>query len=238
MRIALTSIPYINREEFFIDLNSTWKKYKLEDLGFSRVFSSRLSKKDLDEELDNMIEVFSKYSNPLKDNVIFSISPIDFLVKLMFAIDDQWIPKELFNEYIDKIKPLFNNIDVIFYLPISKFNEIKIPDSIQIDEFCDAKFLADMNENIQDLISLYNIRLKNPFFDVENCPAIIEIFGSAKEKIANVKMYIDKKGVLHEPKLVLPEQQAKLIDQLGKDLDNQLIEEQEAKLNKAQKKLS
>ena len=44
MRIALTSIPYINREKFFIDLKETWHNYKIHDMGFSQVYSSRLKK--------------------------------------------------------------------------------------------------------------------------------------------------------------------------------------------------
>ena len=72
MRIALTSIPYINREKFFIDLKSTWPNYKLCDLGFSQVFSSQLTKEKLNEELSHIIEIYSKYNNPLKDNVILS----------------------------------------------------------------------------------------------------------------------------------------------------------------------
>lgn len=221
MRIALTSIPYINREKFFIDLKSTWPNYKLCDLGFSQVFSSQLTKEKLDEELSHIIETYSKYNNPLKDNVIFSISPIDFLVKIMFAVDDQWIEKELFNEYVEKICPLFDNIDVIYYLPISKFNKINIPDRVQLDEFCDSKFLADMDNNIKDIIALFNIRLQNPFFDVENCPAVIEIFGTDEQKIQNVKMYLDTQGELREPNNIISKEQNELLKALNKDLEQQ-----------------
>ena len=57
MRIALTSIPYINREKFFIDLKDTWPNYKIHDLGFSQMFSSKLTKEKLDEELNKIIEI-------------------------------------------------------------------------------------------------------------------------------------------------------------------------------------
>lgn len=235
MRIALTSIPYINREKFFIDLKDTWPNYKIHDLGFSQMFSSKLTKEKLDEELNKIIEIYSKYNNALSDNVIFSISPIDFLVKVMFAIDDQWIDKTLFLYFVEKIKPLFNNVDVIFYLPISKFNDIKIPDQIQMDEFCDAKFLADLDNNIKDIIALFNIRLKNPFFNVEDCPAVIEIFGTDEQKIQNVKMYLDKDGVLREPNNILNQEQNKLLEVLSKDLK---LQEKELEDNNKNKKVN
>ena len=235
MRIALTSIPYINREKFFIDLKDTWPNYKIHDLGFSQMFSSKLTKEKLDEELNKIIEIYSKYNNALSDNVIFSISPIDFLVKVMFAIDDQWIDKTLFLYFVEKIKPLFNNVDVIFYLPISKFNDIKIPDQIQMDEFCDAKFLADLDNNIKDIIALFNIRLKNPFFNVEDCPAVIEIFGTDEQKIQNVKMYLDKDGVLRKPNNILNQEQNKLLEVLSKDLK---LQEKELEDNNKNKKVN
>lgn len=232
MRIALTSIPYINREKFFIDLKETWPNYKIHDMGFSQVYSSRLTKENLDNELQEITNIFSKYNNALNDNVIFSISPIDFLVKVMFAISDQWIEQSLFKEYVNKIKPLFDNIDVIYYLPISKFNEIKIPDSIQMDEFCDSKFLADMDNNIKDIIALFNIRLKNPFFDVENCPAVIEIFGTDEQKIQNVRMYLEKDGSLREPNSILNKEQNKLLENLTKNLEQQEKDFKNKKIDK------
>ena len=233
MRIALTSIPYINREKFFIDLKSTWPQYKIHDIGFSKIFSSKLTKEDIDNEVENAIKIFSQYDNHLTDNVIFSESPIDLLAKIMFAVEDQWIDSTLFKEYVDKIRPLFNNVDVIFYLPISKFNDIKIPDSIQYDEFCDAKFLADLNESLQNIISLFNIHLKNPFFDVENCPPVIEIFGTDEQKIQNVKMYLDDKGILREPNNILNKEQNELL----KSIENNLVlQEKEIIENKTEKK--
>ena len=221
MRIAITSIPYNGRESFFTNIQKTWPNYKLEDLGFGNIYSTKLNVDDLTKEVDNMLNVLSKYTS-IEDNVVISTSPIDLLVKIFFAIDDQWIPSDFLKNNIDKIKKMFDFIDVIFYLPVSKFNIMNIPNNISIDEYLDEKFLSDLENNIKNLFVIYQTRLKNPFFDVENCPAIIEIFGNDIEKIEIVKMYLDNNGKLKEPQIVLPKEDSVLVDQLSKEMDVEL----------------
>ena len=61
----------------------------------------------------------------------------------------------------------------------------------------------------------------NTFFDVENCPAVIEIFGTDEQKIQNVKMYLDTQGKLREPNNIISKEQNELLKALNKDLEQQ-----------------
>ena len=131
---------------------------------------------------------------------------------------------------------MFKHLDCIFYIPVSKFNEIDAPDKISVAEFYDENFLDKLNQNLNDLYLAYTIRMKNPFVDVEDCPAIIEVCGKDEEKIQMVKMLLDDDGKLKEPQVVLPEAESELVQSLTEQLDKDLEEIQKEKAKKLKDK--
>lgn len=223
MRIGLTSIPYIKREKFFIDIKDQWNNYKLIDKGFGNIYVDKLNEESLQKEIDELYDELKKY-NSIKDNIVCSTSPIDLIAKLIFAVEDHHISPEFCNKNLKTIHKMFNCLDVIFYIPISKFNEFNIPDKIPANEYYDEKFLNNIHTNLQDLFIAYTTRLKNPFFDVENCPAIIEVVGTDEQKIGMVKMFLNNDGTLKEPNIVLPQEDSEIINEFTKQLDNDLEE--------------
>lgn len=231
MRIGLASIPYIKREKFFIDLKDTWNNYKLIDKGFGNVFIDKLEENILQKEIDDLYDELCKY-NSIKENVVFSTSPIDIIARLIWAVSENYISRDFFNKNLKTLNKMFKHLDCIFYLPVSKFNELNPPDSISAAEFYDENFLDKINQNLNDLYLAYSIRMQNPFFDVEDCPAIIEVYGSDDEKIQMVKMFLDDKGVLKEPQVVLPEAESELIQNLTEQLDKDLEDIQNEKMKK------
>lgn len=236
MRIGLAGIPYIGREKFFIDFKDTWNDYTLIDKGFGNVYIDKLMDETvLQQEIDDLYESIKKYTS-INDKILLSTSPIDLISKLLFGIENRYVSNDFLNKNLKTINKMFDCLDVIFYIPISKFNKFTTPDKLPINEFYDELFLNAMNENFTDLYVTYATRLKNPFFDVENCPAIIEVCGDEKEKIESLKLLIDKEGNLIQSQSVLPKAETELIDNLNEQLTNDLIEIEKDKKTKKDKK--
>jgi hypothetical protein len=86
------------------------------------------------------------------------------------------------------------NLDIIFFIPMTKHNPkieddgVRETDKVYIKEI-DSFFKViqrHYHEHPQD----------NPFFPREDSPALIEVFGDQRERIQMIKLYLDNDGDL------------------------------------------
>ena len=127
------------------------------------------------------------------DNVVFDRCALDNIVYSLWAagtnssdIDSEFIGKcaELVKEYMRKI-------DIIFFLPITKVAPVKLEAREGRD--IDPVYVAEI-DNIFKAIAKSHSEGKCPFFNHDDAPPIIEIYGSPAERIELIKLYVDSAG--------------------------------------------
>jgi hypothetical protein len=129
------------------------------------------------------------------DNVIMDRCPIDNLVYSLWCLEKGVgdIDEEFITKCIPLVSESMRHLDVIFFLPITKFNNIKIEDDGVRET--DPNYIKEIDHIFKAIQAQYQQHpQENPFFPKDDSPALIEVFGSRHERIEMVKLYIDIDG--------------------------------------------
>jgi hypothetical protein len=85
------------------------------------------------------------------------------------------------------------SLDIIFFIPMTKFNKMNIVDNGTRET--DPVYISEIDQIFKGLQAQYQQHpQENPFFPRDDSPALIEIFGSRKERIQMIKLYLDDDG--------------------------------------------
>ena len=243
MRILISGTANTGKTTLIKDFLNNWPNYRTPESSYRDLIKEKNyphSKKCNQEGqwaiLNCMIDEMQKYSKD--DTVIFDRGPLDCLVYSLWAcemsssdIDEQFISK-----MIPIVKESMKNLDVIFYIPISKSSPIPINN----DGFreVDPTYITEIDNIFKAIFHLYQHSFNdNPFLPSDDCPAIIEIFGSREERIALMQQYLNVDGE------VIGEEGGSILDphnirELEKLLEDQLTADQKEKLFKREKELA
>ena len=174
--------------------------------------SSKTNKETQRKILDFQIEEQQKYRRG--DNVIFDRCPLDNLVYSMWACEQEGndIDEEFISSCIPLVRESFRDLDIIFFVPITKVAPIGIVEdgirdtSQQIIEEIDNIFKAVHRDHEENP--------KTNIFIVDDKPPIIEVFGNRRERIEILKLYIDAEGDAMSPGNLIDEKTLESIKKL------------------------
>ena len=202
MRIAISGTANLGKSTLVQDFLQEWNMYGREVKTYRDVLNEKQlphSKKTTKESqkaiLDYMVDTLKEFKKG--DKVIFDRCPLDNLVYSMWAMsqEDSDIDEDFIDECIPIVKEALTNLDIIFFIPITKFNKIDIED----DGFreTDKQYIKEIDNFFKVLQRHYHEHPQdNPFFPRDDSPALIEVFGSREERINMIKLYIDAEGDL------------------------------------------
>ena len=202
MRIAICGTANVGKSTLLQDFLQEWDMYGREVKTYRDVLNEKglpHSKKTTKESqkaiLDYMVDTLKEFKKG--DKVIFDRCPLDNLVYSMWAMsqEDNDIDEDFIDECIPIVKEALTNLDIIFFIPITKFNKIDIEE----DGFreTDKQYIQEIDSFFKVLQRHYHDHPQdNPFFPRDDSPALIEIFGSKEERIGMIKLYIDAEGDL------------------------------------------
>jgi nicotinamide riboside kinase len=202
MRIAISGTANLGKSTLVQDFLQEWNMYGREVKTYRDVLNEKQlphSKKTTKESqkaiLDYMVDTLKEFKKG--DKVIFDRCPLDNLVYSMWAMsqEDSDIDEDFIDECIPIVKEVLTNLDIIFFIPITKFNKIDIED----DGFreTDKQYIKEIDNFFKVLQRHYHEHPQdNPFFPRDDSPALIEVFGSREERINMIKLYIDAEGDL------------------------------------------
>jgi hypothetical protein len=144
--------------------------------------------------LNWMTEEQEKY--PKGSYVIYDRCPLDNLVYTLVANEKNTISDETTALSIEITKKSLSNIDIIFLLRHDP--DIRIVDDGMRDT--NKEYILEVDSMFDGLYKQYSDYLENtPFFDKEDCPAIIVVEGkSIDDRLAWIGEFIDPMGNLIE----------------------------------------
>jgi len=202
MRIAISGTACQGKTTLITDFLEQWPNYKTPKKTYRDIIkennldhSSKTNKKTQKKILDFMIKEQKKYRG--SDNVIFDRCPLDNLVYSIWAteqpdldIDDKFVQK-----CIPLVRESFRNLDIIFFTPITKVASVEHVEDDLRDT--DPKVIEGIDNIFKAMHREYMNNDASVFFIKDDRPGIIEVFGSRRERIEILKLYIDAEGDIH-----------------------------------------
>ena len=202
MRIAICGTANMGKSTLIKDFLKRFPTYKADTETYrDKIVNEELPhSKETNQDtqwkiLNHMIDGLQKYKND--DNVIFDRCPIDNLVYSLWSLEKD--SSDIDDDFIEKCLPLvqqsMHHIDIIFFLPISKFNKMTIEKDGMRET--DKQYIAEIDAFFKVIQRHYNENPQdNPFFPREDMPGFIEIFGNRDERIKMIELYVDEEGDL------------------------------------------
>lgn len=198
MRISVSGTAGQGKSTFVKDFIQEWSMYTTPEKTYRDIIKekgythSQQTTKDTQWDILNcMVDEQMKYTRD--DYVIFDRTPIDNIVYTIWSCAKQ--DTDIDNEFVKKCMPLISEsmkfLDVILVTPITRAAPIAIEEG-------DSEVDKVYNEEIDHLFkAIKRDWEKNPeskFFNDEDRPAMIDIFGQPHERIQIAKLYIDADG--------------------------------------------
>jgi hypothetical protein len=202
MRIAISGSACQGKSTLVSDAIKEWPMYKSTSSTYRDLIKaenlphSKNATKDGQWKILNLlVDELQKYDK--KDKVIFDRCPMDNLIYSLWAYEKQ--SSDIDKEFIDKCIPLvresLKHLDIIFFLPITKAAPVPIINDGLREH--DEIYIKEIDALFKSMTYQYSHNLgRTPFFPADDCPAIIEIFGSPFERIQMMKWYLDTDGDL------------------------------------------
>jgi len=200
MRIAICGTANVGKSTLIQDFLNEWDMYGREVKTYRDIInekklphSKNTTKETQKVILDYMVETLKEFKKG--DKVIFDRCPLDNLVYSMWAMsqEDSDIDEDFIDECIPIVKESMKNLDVIFFIPITKFNELTVEENGTRET--DETYIKEIDNFFKVLQRHYHEHPQdNPFFPRDDTPALIEVFGSQQERMQMIKLYIDAEG--------------------------------------------
>ena len=201
MRIGISGPQNMGKSTVVNDFLNRWSMYTSPD----KTYRDVLTEKGLPCNQETTPETQTAILNHLCDQVMYSKllddlitdrTPYDALAYSMWAnakgIDG--FTEEFIQLQIELAREASSFYDIIFHIPIVKGYDVKIEEDALRDT--DPVFREEMDNIFSAIFSTYYTQT-GPFFKFDDCPAVIELFGSREERMEIVKLYVNVDGVAY-----------------------------------------
>lgn len=243
MRTAISGTACQGKSTLVKDFLEQWSSYTTPEKTYRDIIkennldhSSKTNKDTQRKILDFMIEEQQKYRS--SDNVIFDRCPLDNLVYSMWSCEqqDSDIDEEFVKNCIPLVRESLRDLDIIFFVPITKVAPIGVVEDGIRDT--DKQVIEEVDNIFKAVHRDHETNPKTNIFVVDDKPAIIEVFGSRRERLQIIKLYIDAEGDAMNPGNLIDEDVLKSIEKLNEvweDVDpeeHSLVKKELEKLRK------
>lgn len=201
MRIAFCGSAGIGKTTLINDFIEKWPGYTRSKESYRRLIKEENLPINKNVTKDSQWKILNCLINDLQstektDKVLFDRCPLDNLVYSMWSYEKN--TSDIDKEFIDKCIPLvresMRHLDIIFYIPITKFNKVEEKDTRETD--------PSFNKEIDNIFKAIEYSLLQagagacPFFPKDDSPPVIEVFGSREERIKLIELYLAPNGDL------------------------------------------
>jgi len=231
MRIAISGTACQGKSTLIKDFLKEWDMYTTPEKTYRDYLTennlphSKETTKDTQWDILNfMVDTLQQYSKG--DKVIFDRCPLDNMVYSLWAYERNI--NDLDDDFIKKCIPVVREslrfLDVIFFIPITKAAPIPVVEDNLRET--DKVFIKEIDNIFKGVEQQYLQGQKaSPFLPNEECPAIVEVFGSREQRIHMMRQYIDAEGDL------FGDNNSSILGQEVLDME-QILRDQQRELNK------
>lgn len=238
MRIAISGAACQGKTTLINDFIKKWSNYSRSKETYREVVKKENLPLNKEVTKDSQWKVLNCLIDDLQgtnkgDKILFDRCPLDNLVYSMWSFDKT--TSDIDKEFIDKCIPLvresMRHLDIIFFLPITKFSPVKVEKKEGRE--IDINYIKEIDNIFKAIQRSYHTGA-SPFFPKDDSPAIIEIFGTPEERIEMIRLYLNDQGdLIGEEQSVLSKENLDMMEAIltaqKKEKDK---EEEEIKLRK------
>lgn len=198
MRIAICGTQCIGKSTLIEDFLKEWPMYKRSNSSYRQVLKEKQIPINMQTTKASQKLILDCLVDDIKatrkgDNIIFDRCPLDNVVYSLWALDKGTsdIDSAFIDECVPIIQEAMKNIDIVFFLPITQVAPVAIVprDDREVDEVYRSEI-----DNIFKAIEHMSRRTHCQFFAKDDAPPIIEIFGTPRERIEMIKLYVNSYG--------------------------------------------
>jgi hypothetical protein len=228
MRISFSGAACTGKTTTFNAFLNKWNNYKTLQPDYRHLIKGKKHSKFTDKRTQKSILEFmynSQKNFTLHDNIVYDRSPIDNLVYTLWAYEKniKGFNEKFVNDCMGIVRESMRSLDIIFLCTRDLMGSIVSDGKREVDPV----YVAE-TDNIFKAISKQSQSGTSPLFPPNDSPAIIEIYGTTKERIAQVALYVTEEGTMYGE-----EQSIVNFDELIKM--KSLIEEQRGQITKENK---
>lgn len=196
MRIAFSGTSSSGKSTIIQHFLQKWPTYSLVNSKYRKLISKKNHSKNTTAKLQK--EILDVLCDECKDftqhqKVVYDRCPLDNLVYTMWCYEKgmKGFNQNMMDYTLYKVRQAMQHFDIIFLCtrdlmpPIEK-NGIREVDPNYVEEI-DNIFKAILNKYKKGVETL-------PFFEKDNAPAIIDIYGDPYERMAQISMYVTEEG--------------------------------------------
>jgi len=199
MRISVTGTACQGKSTFVKDFIEYFPKYSTPEKTYRDMIKekgythSQETTKDTQWDILNfMIDEQMKYTR--EDYVIFDRCPLDNIAYSIWACAKQ--DSDIDTEFVEKCMPLVKEsmkfLDIIFFTPITKVAKVELENNNERD--VDPVFVEEIDHLLKAIKKDWDQNHDSKFFEHDDRPAMIDIFGNPNERIQISKLYLDADG--------------------------------------------
>lgn len=197
-KIGIIGTQCVGKSTLIQDMKDKWPMFSSPEKSYRDLIKEKnlpINKEGTKESQEAILNflIDEAMENVGKKKVIYDRTPIDNLVYSLWLFD-----KEVSNvdeAFIDKTVSLVRNsikfYSVIFYIPFCAENDVLLTAKTNRD--IDPEYRSEIGHLFEGIYKAWE-KTGSRFFDTNDCPAFIPLYGNRQERIAMLSMYINDKG--------------------------------------------
>jgi predicted ATPase len=196
MKIAISGTSNMGKSTYIQDFIKNWSMYETPATSYREILKEKNlpHSKESTEDTQKIILDFlvdQAIESSKKDFVITDRCVLDALAYTLWLNANGKVSDKFADEQRIIVRETLKMYDIILFTPITKAANVEIEN----DGFreTDENFREEIDNIFKAFGQSYNVG-DGRIFPRDDCPALIEIFGSREERIKITEFYLDKDG--------------------------------------------
>ena len=197
-KIGIIGTQCVGKTTLIQDMKEKWPMFSSPETSYRDLIKEKKlpvnkeGTKDSQEAILNFLvdEAMASYG---KKKIIFDRTPIDNLVYSLWLYEKgkSDINESFIDKTVDTLRQVIKFYSVIFYIPFCAENDVMLTSAPNRD--IDPIYRSEIGHLFEGIYKAWE-KTGSRFFDTDDCPAFIPLYGSRQERIALMSMYINEKG--------------------------------------------
>jgi hypothetical protein len=197
-KIGIIGTQCVGKSTLIQDMKDKWSMFSSPEKSYRDLIKEKnlpINKEGTKESQETILNflVDESMESVGKKKVIYDRTPIDNLVYSLWLFDKG--VSNVDEAFIDKTVSLVRNsikfYSIIFYIPFCAENDVLLTAKPNRD--VDPVYRSEIGHLFEGIYKAWE-KTGSRFFDTNDCPAFIPLYGNRQERIAMLSMYINDKG--------------------------------------------
>lgn len=196
MKIAVCGTSCTGKSTYIQDFLKTWDNYHSPEKCYRNLIreqnlphSSQGTEESQRAILNSLVDQAIEYSK--KDDVIFDRCVLDNMVYTSWLFLKEKVSEKFLEETRTLVRETLKLYDIIFFIPLTKVSPIELNEKEMRET--DSEYREEIDNIFKSFVASYH-KAEGKIFPSEDCPAVIEIFGSPQERIKMTQLYLTEEG--------------------------------------------